>query len=102
MRGTRVRSSGVIPLTPTSRRAFRISSRSVPAAGRDSIPERVRTPVCAFLQAPAKENFVAVEKREVLEKLAALPVSTWNYEAQGPATRHVGPVAGRCWPLESN
>lgn len=30
---------------------------------------------------------------EVLEKLAALPVSTWNYTWDPPTTRHLGPMA---------
>jgi hypothetical protein len=29
----------------------------------------------------------------VLEKLAALPISTWNYIADGAAVRHLGPMA---------
>jgi hypothetical protein len=30
---------------------------------------------------------------EVLEKLAALPISTWNYKGEDPAIRHLGPMA---------
>ena len=30
---------------------------------------------------------------EVLEKLAALPISTWNYKWDPPTTRHLGPMA---------
>jgi hypothetical protein len=30
---------------------------------------------------------------EVLEKLAALPISTWNYKGDDPAVRHLGPMA---------
>jgi alpha-tubulin suppressor-like RCC1 family protein len=40
----------------------------------------------------AKENFAPVQPREVLEKVAALPLSSWNYKAD-TATRHVGPMA---------
>jgi hypothetical protein len=29
----------------------------------------------------------------VLEKLAALPISTWNYKGDDPAVRHMGPMA---------
>jgi trimeric autotransporter adhesin len=39
-----------------------------------------------------KENFGAVNPREVLEKVAALHLSEWNYK-QDPGTRHVGPMA---------
>jgi hypothetical protein len=40
----------------------------------------------------AKENFLPVQSREVLEKVVALPLSSWNYKAD-TATRHVGPMA---------
>jgi len=30
---------------------------------------------------------------ELLEKLAALPISTWNYKADDPGVRHMGPMA---------
>ncbi|MBK9139971.1 MAG: tail fiber domain-containing protein [Verrucomicrobia bacterium] len=39
-----------------------------------------------------KENFSAVSPREVLEKVASLPISEWNYK-DDPASRHVGPMA---------
>jgi hypothetical protein len=39
-----------------------------------------------------KENFAPVQPREVLEKVAALPLSSWNYKADAP-TRHLGPMA---------
>jgi hypothetical protein len=29
----------------------------------------------------------------VLEKLVALPISTWNYKGEDPAIRHLGPMA---------
>jgi hypothetical protein len=41
----------------------------------------------------AKENIEPVDGREVLEKLAAVPMSTWNYKAQDASTRHIGPMA---------
>lgn len=34
-----------------------------------------------------------VDGYEVLEKLAALPISTWNYQWDPPTTRHLGPMA---------
>jgi hypothetical protein len=39
-----------------------------------------------------KENFQPVDAREVLEKVAALPVSRWNYK-DDPDTPHIGPMA---------
>ena len=39
-----------------------------------------------------KENFVAVDPREVLDKLSALPIQRWNFRDDA-ATPHLGPVA---------
>jgi hypothetical protein len=39
-----------------------------------------------------KENFAPVSPREVLEKVAALPISRWNFKGDA-ATPHVGPMA---------
>lgn len=41
----------------------------------------------------AKENFASVDPRSVLDKLADLPIETWNYKTQDPAIRHMGPMA---------
>ena len=41
----------------------------------------------------AKANFVPVNTRTVLEKVAALPLKTWNYKDQDENVRHMGPVA---------
>ena len=40
----------------------------------------------------AKENFKPVDPRAVLEKVAALPLSEWNYKSD-TASRHLGPMA---------
>ncbi len=40
----------------------------------------------------AKENFNSVDARAVLEKVAALPLSQWNYKTD-PESRHLGPTA---------
>ena len=34
-----------------------------------------------------------VDGEEILEKLAALPISTWNYKTDPPTVRHLGPMA---------
>src|SRR5436190_4363388 len=39
-----------------------------------------------------KENFAPVSPREVLEKVAGLPISRWNFKGDS-ATPHVGPMA---------
>jgi hypothetical protein len=39
-----------------------------------------------------KENFAAVNPRDVLDKVAALPISRWNYKTDSAVT-HLGPMA---------
>jgi hypothetical protein len=39
-----------------------------------------------------KTGFVPVSPVQILEKVAALPLSTWQYKAE-PGVRHIGPVA---------
>ena len=34
-----------------------------------------------------------VDGYEILAKLAALPISTWNYKSDPPSVRHLGPMA---------
>jgi len=41
----------------------------------------------------AKEDFEPVNPLEVLNKVVALPVTTWRYKSQEPDVRHIGPVA---------
>jgi hypothetical protein len=41
----------------------------------------------------AKENFVTANPREILDKVAALPMASWNYKAQNKSVRHLGPMA---------
>ncbi|MBK8130976.1 MAG: tail fiber domain-containing protein, partial [bacterium] len=40
-----------------------------------------------------KENFEAVDTRDILSKVAALDISRWNYKTQDDAIRHIGPMA---------
>jgi hypothetical protein len=40
-----------------------------------------------------KENFLAVNGEDVLARIRATPVTTWNYIAEGRRVRHLGPVA---------
>jgi len=39
------------------------------------------------------ESDPPIDGFEVLEKLAALPISTWNYKSDPPSVRHLGPMA---------
>jgi hypothetical protein len=40
-----------------------------------------------------KENFTALNAQTVLAKVAALPLTQWNYKTDGQAVRHLGPMA---------
>ena len=40
----------------------------------------------------AKEGFTPIDAREVLAKVAALPITEWQYKTQAGA-RHIGPMA---------
>ncbi len=41
----------------------------------------------------AKEHFTALDAKTVLAKVAALPVTQWNYKDDGLEKKHIGPVA---------
>ena len=41
----------------------------------------------------AKANFQKVNATDVLAKVAAMPVMTWNYRTQNESVRHIGPTA---------
>jgi len=41
----------------------------------------------------AKNSFSAVDPRAILETLADIDISTWNYNGQDASIRHIGPVA---------
>jgi hypothetical protein len=41
----------------------------------------------------AKEHFAPLDSRDVLAKVAALPISEWNYKDNAAEIRHVGPMA---------
>jgi hypothetical protein len=41
----------------------------------------------------AKENFEAIDAREILEKVAGLPLTSWNYKADPDHRRYIGPVS---------
>ncbi len=40
-----------------------------------------------------KEAFQPVDPLEILEKVASLPITTWNYKTQDASIRHIGPMA---------
>jgi hypothetical protein len=41
----------------------------------------------------SKANLTEVNPRQVLERLATIPVKTWNWKSQDPSVRHIGPMA---------
>ncbi|UCG32711.1 MAG: tail fiber domain-containing protein [Phycisphaerales bacterium] len=41
----------------------------------------------------AKENFAPVDPRGIVERLAKIPIETWNYKSQDRSIRHIGPMA---------
>ncbi len=40
-----------------------------------------------------KANFSTINPRFILDRLATIPIQTWNYKADDTAVRHLGPVA---------
>jgi hypothetical protein len=47
----------------------------------------------ALCDRDSKENFAPVDSREVLERVAAMPIATWNWKAQDSRVKHLGPTA---------
>jgi len=41
----------------------------------------------------SKEDFAAINAREVLDKVAALPIKEWHYKVEADRTKHLGPMA---------
>ena len=41
----------------------------------------------------AKENFTALDTKILLAKVAAMPVTEWNYKTDSGAVQHIGPMA---------
>jgi hypothetical protein len=41
----------------------------------------------------SKENFTAVDGKELLKKIATLPITQWNYKVDSDEIKHIGPVA---------
>ncbi|MBI3193186.1 MAG: tail fiber domain-containing protein [Ignavibacteriae bacterium] len=40
-----------------------------------------------------KENFMPIDGKTILGKLAKLPITMWNYKAEIPEVKHIGPTA---------
>jgi len=66
--------------------------------GSGNIASGMRLPAGSSSWSPlsdrnAKANFAPVDGRDILARLMAVPVQTWNYKSQDPSVRHIGPVA---------
>ena len=48
-----------------------------------------------------KDNVRVVEPRDVLNRLLAVPIATWNWKAQDASIRHMGPMAQDFWSVFS-
>ena len=40
-----------------------------------------------------KANFQTVNSQDVLARVSAMPIQTWNYTTQHPSIHHIGPMA---------
>jgi hypothetical protein len=40
-----------------------------------------------------KENLHTIDTRDILDRLLALPITSWNLKSQDPSIRHLGPMA---------
>jgi hypothetical protein len=49
--------------------------------------------VCPISDRNKKEHFAAIDNAEILDKVSALQITTWNYKEQDDAVRHLGPMA---------
>jgi hypothetical protein len=48
---------------------------------------------CAVSDRNLKTNFGSVDPADMLARVRDLPIATWNYTADDPAVRHIGPMA---------
>ncbi|MBM3324384.1 MAG: hypothetical protein FJY66_01815 [Calditrichaeota bacterium] len=46
-----------------------------------------------------KQNIRPVDTREVLDRVAQLPIKQWSYKSQDPSIEHIGPMAQDFWKL---
>jgi hypothetical protein len=48
---------------------------------------------CPISDRNLKRGFASVNERDVLERLAKLPISTWSYKTESTQVQHLGPMA---------
>lgn len=78
-------SGGVLGTTADGNQYSLIWNRSGSVVARGSLFEGCDRAV--------KTDFGTVNCAEVLEKVAAMPIQTWRYKADGQELRHLGPFA---------
>ena len=49
--------------------------------------------MCPISDYKRKREFAAIDVDEVLDKVAALPITTWSYRHEDASIRHIGPMA---------
>jgi hypothetical protein len=49
--------------------------------------------MCPVSDRNKKENFSAIDTAEILAKVAAMDITSWNYKFEDQAIRHLGPMA---------
>jgi hypothetical protein len=70
---------------------YRLFSDSGLTLGAQLLPNA--TAWSALSDRNAKENFEPINTIEILEKVAGLPLTAWNYKADPEKRRYIGPVA---------
>ena len=48
---------------------------------------------CPISDQNLKRGFASVDQREVLDRLATLPIARWSYKTEGTQVQHLGPMA---------
>jgi hypothetical protein len=66
-------------------------------AACDAITAGIVQTVCIEFQyisdRDAKRDIAPVDREQILERLARLPIATWSYKSDAQRTRHIGPMA---------
>ncbi len=71
---------------------FRFVTNTDPIATGATLPAGEGSWV-SLSDAAAKEDIAPIDPRDVLQRLVAMPVSTWRYTSAGADVRHMGPTS---------
>ncbi|MBP7828917.1 MAG: tail fiber domain-containing protein [Kiritimatiellae bacterium] len=86
-----VSSTNTDSVTMRAAGGYRLFSNSSTNLG--AILEPGATAWSALSDRDAKENFTPVDAEEILQQIAGLPITEWNYKADPNRRRYIGPVA---------